>query len=188
MSTEEKQMSRREALALMGTSAAGFAVVGSAMATEDSIDTKLRATLPKFTIASRALLRQVIDDPTFRGAISPKDTALLTKNESLTTDELMLALLPFAQSYARPPISNFFVGVVVRGASGTLYLGSNIEIPGQCLGFAVHGEQSASIEGVHEFGGVCSSARRSWGCALRTLPPVHGGNVSGRRDCAARAR
>jgi cytidine deaminase len=143
MSTEEKQMNRREALALMGTSAAGFAFMGSAMATDDSIDTKLRATLPKFTIASRALLRHVIDDPAFRGAISPKDTALLTKNESLTTDELMLALLPLAQSYARPPISNFFVGVVVRGASGTLYLGSNIEIPGQCLGFAVHGEQSA---------------------------------------------
>ena len=46
---------RRRSL-LMGTSAAGFAVVGSAdEATEDSIDIKLRATLPKFTIASRCL-------------------------------------------------------------------------------------------------------------------------------------
>jgi cytidine deaminase len=35
------------------------------------------------------------------------------------------------------------VGVVVRGASGSLYLGANIEVSGQCLGFAVHAEQSA---------------------------------------------
>jgi cytidine deaminase len=31
----------------------------------------------------------------------------------------------------------------VRGASGSLYLGANIEVSGQCLGFAVHAEQSA---------------------------------------------
>jgi cytidine deaminase len=33
--------------------------------------------------------------------------------------------------------------VVVRGASGNLYTGANIEVPGQCLGFAVHAEQTA---------------------------------------------
>jgi len=31
----------------------------------------------------------------------------------------------------------------VRGASGSLYLGANLEIAGQALGFAVHAEQSA---------------------------------------------
>ena len=55
----------------------------------------------------------------------------------------MLGLLPLAQTYSRAPISNFFVGAVARGASGSLYLGANIEISGQCLGFAVHAEQSA---------------------------------------------
>lgn len=55
----------------------------------------------------------------------------------------MLSLLPLAQTYSRAPTSNFFVGVVARGASGSLYLGANIEIPGQCLGFAVHAEQAA---------------------------------------------
>jgi cytidine deaminase len=55
----------------------------------------------------------------------------------------MMSLLPLAQTYARAPISNFLVGVVVRGPSGSLYLGANIEIPGQCLGFAVHAEQAA---------------------------------------------
>ena len=143
MSTEENQMSRREALALMGASGVGLAVMGSGFVAGDTIDSKLRTTLPKFTDSSRALLRRLMDDPAFRGGISAKDAATLAKNENLTADDLMLALLPLAQSYARPPISNFFVGVVVRGASGTLYLGSNIEIPGQCLGFSVHAEQSA---------------------------------------------
>jgi cytidine deaminase len=143
MSTEENQMSRREALALMGASGVGLAVMGSALVAGDTIDGKLRTTLPKFTESSRALLRRLMDDPAFRGGISAKDAAALAKDENLTADDLMLALLPLAQSYARPPISNFFVGVVVRGASGTLYLGANIEIPGQCLGFSVHGEQSA---------------------------------------------
>jgi len=142
MSTEENQINRRQALALMGTSAVGLALIGSAMATDEA-DTKLHTALPKFTDASHALLRHLIDDPTFRGGISAKDATALAKNEGMTVDDLMLSLLPLAQSYARPPISNFFVGVVVRGASGTLYLGSNVEIPGQCLGFAVHGEQSA---------------------------------------------
>jgi cytidine deaminase len=67
----------------------------------------------------------------------------LAKNENTSVDQLMLALLPFAQSYSHAPISNFYVGVVVRGASGSLYTGANIEIPGQCLGFAVHAEQAA---------------------------------------------
>lgn len=142
MPMAENQMRRREALALMGASGVGLALMGSALVADDNID-KLHTTLPKFTESSRALLKRLMDDPAFRGGISAKDSATLARNENLTADDLILALLPLAQSYARPPISNFRVGVVVRGASGTLYLGSNIEIPGQCLGFAVHGEQSA---------------------------------------------
>ena len=142
MPNQENQISRREALALIGTSAVGLAFMGSEMPAGD-VATRLRTTLPKFTDASRTLLQRLIDDPAFRGGISAKETAALAKNEGTSVDDLMLSLLPLAQSYARPPISNFFVGVIVRGASGTLYLGSNIEIPGQCLGFAVHGEQSA---------------------------------------------
>ncbi len=107
------------------------------------MNSSLRKALPKFRDESLALLRRSLEDPAFRGAISAKDSATLCKNENLSVDDLMLALLPLAKSYARAPISNFFVGVVVRGASGNLYLGSNVEIPGQCLGFAVHGEQSA---------------------------------------------
>jgi cytidine deaminase len=55
----------------------------------------------------------------------------------------MLELLPQAQSFARPALTNFRVGAVVRGASGKLYLGANIEFPGASLGQTVHAEQAA---------------------------------------------
>ena len=59
------------------------------------------------------------------------------------SNEMMLRMLPVAKTHAHPPISNYFVGAVARGSSGTLYLGQNIEIPGNMLGLAVHAEQSA---------------------------------------------
>ena len=53
MSTEENQMSRREALALMGASGVGLAVMGPGLVAGDTIDSKLRTTLPKFTEAMK---------------------------------------------------------------------------------------------------------------------------------------
>jgi cytidine deaminase len=55
----------------------------------------------------------------------------------------MLELLAQAQSYARPGLTNFRVGAVVRGTSGARYLGGNIEFPGEGLGQTVHAEQAA---------------------------------------------
>jgi len=61
-------------------------------------------------------------------------------------DQLMLGLIPMAQKFAIPPISNFFVGAVAHGLSGNLYFGANFEFPGQALSFSVHGEQAAVTE------------------------------------------
>ena len=55
----------------------------------------------------------------------------------------MLSLLPLAKSLSRPPLSNFFVGSVIRGTSGSIYLGANIEVPGRSLSLTVHAEQAA---------------------------------------------
>jgi cytidine deaminase len=55
----------------------------------------------------------------------------------------MLELLAQAQSYARPILSNFRVGAVVRGTSGALYPGGNLEFRGQSLSQTVHAEQAA---------------------------------------------
>ncbi len=62
--------------------------------------------------------------------------------------ELALRALPHAERLAIAPISDFSVGAVAYSlASGArscaLYLGANLEFPGQSLGFSVHAEQSA---------------------------------------------
>lgn len=60
--------------------------------------------------------------------------------------QLMLDLIPLAKTFAIPPISNFFVGVVALGTSGNLYFGANYEFIGQALSFSVHGEQAATVQ------------------------------------------
>jgi cytidine deaminase len=64
--------------------------------------------------------------------------------EGLPLEELMLGLIPLAQTFAIPPISNFFVGAVARGVSGAIYFGANYEFPGEALSFTVHAEQAAT--------------------------------------------
>ena len=71
----------------------------------------------------------------------------------------MLELLPQAQSYARPLLTNFRVGAVVRGASGAVYLGANLEFPGQSLHQTVHAEQAAlSNAFMHDEPGIVALA------------------------------
>jgi len=57
----------------------------------------------------------------------------------------IIALLPQAAALARPPVSNFKVGAIARGASGKLYFGTNLEFAGEALSFTVHAEQSAVV-------------------------------------------
>jgi len=45
--------------------------------------------------------------------------------------------------HAHPPISNFFAGALVRGTSGALYAGANLEVPNSGLNQSTHGEQAA---------------------------------------------
>ena len=142
--SNDNGINRRTALNRLGATTLGLAFMNSSILThETNNDDVLSSRLAKFGEHSRTLLRQVVEDPKFSGRIPASAVEALAKSENTSVDEVTLGLLPLAQSYSRAPISNFFVGVVVRGASGSLYLGANIEIPGQCLGFAVHAEQSA---------------------------------------------
>ena len=135
------------------------------MPDEESHDNVVDRTLPKFSEASRALLRKWLSDPGYSGQIPAADVARLRGGENLSVEQLMIDLLPLAKSYSHAPISSFYVGVVVRGASGSLYTGANIEIPGQCLGFAVHAEQSAlSNAYMHEERGVTALAVNAAPC------------------------
>ena len=141
MDSSLNELTRRDALAVLGSTAVGLAINAFPSFPQQADRTgKLPAN---FSEKSRALLRPLLGDSSYSGQIPASAAAELAKNENTHVDQLMLALLPLAQSYSQAPISNFYVGVVVRGASGNLYTGANIEIPGQCLGFAVHAEQSA---------------------------------------------
>ncbi|MCL6268620.1 cytidine deaminase [Sansalvadorimonas sp. 2012CJ34-2] len=62
---------------------------------------------------------------------------------SISIDKLPEMLLPVAAATAVVPVSHFHVGVVIRGGSGALYLGSNMEFDKTFLGMSLHGEQSA---------------------------------------------
>jgi cytidine deaminase len=79
----------------------------------------------------------------FAGRMEAAEVDALRSAQKLSVQELMMKLLPQAQSRAHPPLSHYFVGAVALGASGSLYFGQNIEIPGNMLGLAVHAEQSA---------------------------------------------
>jgi cytidine deaminase len=73
--------------------------------------------------------------------------------------ELMNRLRPWAASFADPPISHFFVGAVMEGASGALYAGANFEYPGETLAFTVHGEGAATTNAwLHGETGIVSLA------------------------------
>jgi len=90
-----------------------------------------------------AYLKPLVDDKNFSATISAQQFDELINQTGLSDKELRLALLPLAASYSISPISNFCVGAIARGLSGSLYFGANIEFPNSPLGQSVHAEQSA---------------------------------------------
>jgi cytidine deaminase len=75
--------------------------------------------------------------------IPPSEAQRLAEEQGISVPQLMTTLLPKAAEFARPPVSNFKVGAISRGLSGTLYLGANVEFAGEALSFTVHAEQSS---------------------------------------------
>jgi cytidine deaminase len=143
MVVSQPPIDRRTALARMGSSTLTLlglasAVLPGRVAYDDS-----QRSLPTLTNRARQVLQPLLDSPNFRGQIPGNKVRELVNSEGKDVSSLMLALLPLARRYSRPPISNYHVGAVARGASGSLYLGMNVEIPGHSLGFSVHGEQAA---------------------------------------------
>ena len=141
MTDSSTGMSRRAALATLGS--AGFGLWGMRMPFIDKItSTDPVQVLSTFKEPSRQRLNRLLFGRDSSAFIPVSDAEALCASENKDIDALMLALLPVAATYARAPISNFLVGSVARGVSGNLYLGGNLEVPHQALGFSVHGEQS----------------------------------------------
>lgn len=79
----------------------------------------------------------------FDATLSSEQFEQLLTISGLEDVDLRVALLPFAAAYSYAPLSNFYVGAIVRGLSGKLYFGANVEFLGVQLGQTVHAEQSA---------------------------------------------
>ncbi len=97
--------------------------------------------LDGFSPASRTLLETMLF--TQAGVLSDQQADELASLLSISVDDLPDHLLPVAAACAQVPVSNFNVGVVLRGGSGALYLGANLEFEDTFLGLSLHGEQSA---------------------------------------------
>ena len=104
----------------------------------------LSAQLATFPAPGRPILEDVLGEPGFRGVIRAPMVDALAEATGGSVADLLRLLVPFAQCYAVPPISDFRVGVVAQGESGSVYFGANMEYVGAALGFTVHGEQSAT--------------------------------------------
>src|SRR5262249_4116625 len=77
------------------------------------------------------------------GFMPAADVARMLRESGVAIEQLLLSLIPRAQKYAIPPISNYYVGVAVLGNTGSIYLGANFEFVGQALSYTVHAEQAA---------------------------------------------
>ena len=148
MSDSAHPMSRRALLAtLAATSAAASVAPRSAEAVSES-----RAQAAALSPDLVALVQQL--QPV--NGVIPADRVAAA---GMPKSELMRRLIPWARTYADPPISNYFVGAIVEGASGALYAGMNLEFPGQTLAFTVHGEGAATTNAwLHDETGIVSLA------------------------------
>ena len=155
-----QMVTRRSALmTLVSTGAAALAQRLPTVNASDDRNDVLANILPGLAAESRMKLRTILSSPSFSGQIPARAVQDLAASEHKTVAALMLALLPLARTFSHPPISNYHVGAVAEGASGSLYLGFNIEFPGHALGFAVHGEQAAlSSAYMHSEAGVSAIA------------------------------
>lgn len=99
--------------------------------------------VPDLGADGKKILDAVLTGRTFRGCIPASDVSALMSAERASREGLMLKLIAVAKSLAHPPISHYFVGAVVLGDSGALYLGFNIEVPPNMLSMSVHAEQAA---------------------------------------------
>jgi cytidine deaminase len=83
--------------------------------------------------------------PTNKFIFSKAEVSALKQKLNISTDDLLVALLPAAKKNARPPISNYYVGAVGLTKSGRILFGNNLEFKGTPINQTVHAEQFLTI-------------------------------------------
>jgi cytidine deaminase len=149
-------MNRRELLTAIGSGVAFCSVNSNAIARSVFAPEETAASLKP---QSQRIIEELVHSSGFSGAIPANTVEQLAGSEATTVSGLMVRLLPLARTYSHAPISDYHVGAVAQGVSGSLYLGMNVEIPHHSLGFSVHGEQAAlSNAYMHAENGVAAIA------------------------------
>ena len=80
-----------------------------------------------------------------RGWISAAKAQDLSGEFNISIDELLLELIPLAQSFSSAPQSGVEVGAVAEGATGAIYFGANLEFAKCALNQTVHAEQTSVV-------------------------------------------
>jgi cytidine deaminase len=101
--------------------------------------------IAEFPTGVQERLRGYSERDDFCGVVSATDAEYIADQTGWAMHQVMLGLLRFARSYAKPPISRYYVGAISQGASGNLYYGANMEFVGEALSFCVHAEQAATV-------------------------------------------
>ncbi|WP_062270230.1 cytidine deaminase [Endozoicomonas arenosclerae] len=102
--------------------------------------------IAKFPASATSVLEKI---PAQLGKLDAAQVEALKITLGLSLEELMIQLLPVAASLSVAEISDFHVGVVAEGLSGSLYLGANLEFTGLPLKATVHAEQFAVVNAWH---------------------------------------
>lgn len=81
----------------------------------------------------------------FTGCLSPEFCKSMMHKYDYNEKHFFLDLLDISERFSVSKISNFPVGALVQCSSGNIYLGANLEFPGENLSFTIHAEQGAII-------------------------------------------
>ena len=129
------------------------------------ISENLERELQSFPATGRPLLVDLVTAPAFTGIISAAEARTLAAQTGLAPDRLLVALVPIARAYAHPPISGYHVGATIRGKSGDIIMGGNLEFPGLALNMTIHGEQAAVLHALaHGETGIAALAVNGTPC------------------------
>ncbi len=139
--TGSRALTRSDAPAIFTLSGGVIAGITPKPALLESIS----RALPAFSRKSHERLAEILSGAGFRGQLPASDVKRIAARERKGTGRLTIDLLPLAESFSRPSLSGYRVGAIIQGTSGHLYLGGNLEVPANVLGFSVHAEQSASF-------------------------------------------
>ncbi|MGX5174894.1 cytidine deaminase [Aliikangiella sp. IMCC44653] len=143
------------------------------------------------------------------GVLAASQCETICQQLNISFEQLMVALLPIAASFAKPPVSEFKVGAIASGSQlndkgfANLYLGANFEYVGQALCHSLHAEQAAVsnawLHGEDSVGHVATSAAPcghcrqflyevSGGKSLLILMPQNGETITQRSYSSAIAQ